>query len=42
MLVDVQSFIFDTCINTQSMQFLDSIEQHKTTGSSPQVNAENT
>ena len=38
MLVDVETFLFNSLINAQTMQFLDAVEQDKTTGSGPEVN----
>ena len=40
MFVNVETFLFDALVNTQAMQFLDTIEQSDTTGSSPKVDDE--
>ena len=42
MLVDVETFLLYTLAYTQTMKLLDAIEQDKATGSSPEVNHEDT
>ena len=42
MFVNVETFLFNTLVNTQAMQLLDAVEQGETTSSSPKVNDENT
>ena len=41
MFINVEAFLFDTLVNAQTMQFLDTIEQGEATCSSPKVNDEN-
>ena len=36
-LIDIEPLLFDTSINTQSMQFLDRAEQHNSTYCSPEI-----
>ena len=42
MLVDVETFLLYTLAYTQTMKLLDAIEQDEATGSSPEVNHEDT
>ena len=37
MFVNIQSFVLNAAINTQTMQLLDAIEQDEATGGSPEV-----
>ena len=37
MLVNVESFLFNSLINTQAVQFLDTVEQGEATGSCPEI-----
>ena len=41
MFIDVESFFLYTSTNTQAMQLLDAVEQDKTAGGCPKVDAEN-
>ena len=41
MLINVEAFLFDTLVDAQAVQFLDAVEQDKTTGSSPKVDDQN-
>ena len=40
MLVNVETFLLDTLVDTQTVQLFDAKEQSKTTGSSPKVDDE--
>ena len=42
MLINIQTFILDASGNTQTVQFLDTIEEEDTAGSSPKVDDEHT
>ena len=42
MLVNIQTFVLDTGRNTEPVQFLDTIEENNTAGSSPKVDDEHT
>ena len=36
-LIDIETFLLNTLVNAQTMQFLDTVEEGKTTGSCPEV-----
>ena len=42
MLVDIQALFLDTLANTQTVNLLNAVEQYYTTGSSPEVDNQNT
>ena len=42
MFINIQTFFFDTGIDTQTMKFLDAIEQGKSAGCCPEVDHEDT
>ena len=37
MLINVETFLFDTLVDAQAVQFLDTVEQGEATGGSPEV-----
>ena len=42
MLVDIQALFLDTLANAQAVNLLNAVEQYYTTGSSPEVDNQNT